>query len=444
MLFASFDRRRPFGLLKHSGYPIGVDFGVASLKVLQVAPGAKDEDPLVLVAAAALETPEDLLTDHAKRIAFQTENLPKLIRSGEFRGKRAVCSIPAGQTFCKHMQFPRTDGLTVASLVKAAVPAQIGCHPDALIYRHIEVDASSGNPQANSGKNEVICLAASRKLIAQFMKAVRDARLEPVAMHPECLATLRGFDQITRRAEDTALTTLYLDIGMGATKVMIAHGRDLVFAKAINLAGAQLDAAVAKRQQVGAAVARARRINSQQLIPSAKAVNAAPAGEPGDGMAVLAAGMVMAREEAATEGRQRPAEMAAAALAEERRTARIAPGLTHDLTSEPASKGPRAPTDIDLSQPLEALTDEVAMCLRYHEALFPGRRVNRTIFVGGESRHRGLCQHIARTLRVPAQVADPFARLARTGQEKTPGVDLTSPQPGWAVPFGLCVAPTDL
>ncbi|MBC7835562.1 MAG: hypothetical protein H7Y88_10760, partial [Phycisphaerales bacterium] len=99
---------------------------------------------------------------------------------------------------------------------------------------------------------------------------------------------------------------------------------------------------------------------------------------------------------------------------------------------------------VDLSEPLEALTDDIAMCLRYHDSLFPGRKINRAIFVGGEARHRGLCQHVARTLRLPAQVADPLSRLARTGGERCTNVDMKLPQPGWAVPYGLCISPTDL
>ena len=84
------------------------------------------------------------------------------------------------------------------------------------------------------------------------------------------------------------------------------------------------------------------------------------------------------------------------------------------------------------------------MRLRYHDSQFPGKRVDRAMFVGGEARHRGLCQAVARALRLPAQMADPLARIARTGAEPALGVDLKQPQPGWAVALGLCLSPTDL
>ena len=79
-----------------------------------------------------------------------------------------------------------------------------------------------------------------------------------------------------------------------------------------------------------------------------------------------------------------------------------------------------------------------------HDDRWPGRRVGRTIFVGGESRHVGLCQHVARAIRAPAHVADPLARLVKPGAGACVGVNPDEAQPGWAVAMGLCASPTDL
>jgi len=98
----------------------------------------------------------------------------------------------------------------------------------------------------------------------------------------------------------------------------------------------------------------------------------------------------------------------------------------------------------DLTEPLEILAEEVQMSVRYHDSLFPGRGVDRLVMLGGECRAKAMCRHLAKVLRLPAQLADPMARVARTGKEPTSGVDFREPQPGWAVPLGLCVSPTDL
>jgi type IV pilus assembly protein PilM len=404
--------------------PIAIDFGCSSLKLLQVQGG----DGPTLVAAACLPTPDDLLHDHAKRLAFQIEALPKLVKSCGFKTRRAVCAIPSSQSFVRHMQFSVEPGVSLAALVKTALGQQLGCDPSALVLRHIEV-----GQVGRTNKTEVICMAAARDLVGKLMNAMKAAKLEPVGMHMECTAAIKPFDAITRREEDANLTSVYLDMGAGTTNLMIAHGRNLVFTKNLPIGGRDLDAAAAKQLKVELGEARLERLKLTEVVqvappPPAAAVATEP--KPVEsGFALLAAGL-------------RKSETRATATLDDRRQGQPAPGLSEDLTqhSRREFQGPR----INLGETVEMLTDEIAGCLRYHEAVFPERRVNRAIFMGGESRHLGLAQHIARTLRLPAQVADPMAGVARTGKEATPGVDFRQPQPGWAMVLGLCMSPTDL
>ena len=424
----SFGRMKSAALGHFAGgiLPIAIDFGVSSLKILQIEGG----DTPSLVAAASAEVPENLREDAAKRFAFQFQALPKVIRAAGFKGRRAVCGLPAAHMFCKHMQYAKNDGLDMKGLVESTVSEHLQVMPDSLIYRHVPVEGAS--PQGSGGtRSEVICFAASRDLVSRMMQAVRDARLECVGMHPEFTATIAAFAHVNRRAEDVNLSTLYLDLAHGTTKVTIGHGTNIVFAKTIPMAGRELDNAVARMLEIDVGEARARRLRSSELVslpvPGPKTPGAA-------GLAILSA----------TGARLRDGEPEAGdtLTEEDRRTGMAPPGFSGDirLQPEPAPIGP----EFDLSDQLEVLTDEIAGCLRYYEAIFPGRRVQRAIFIGGESRHRGLCQHIAKRLRLPAQVADPLARMARTGSEPCAGIDFSQPQPGWAVAFGLSLCPTDL
>jgi len=419
--------------------PVAIDFGVGSLKILRLEAGAGEADPPKLVAAGAVETPGELVGEHNARIDFQLEELPKLAASLGLKNMRAACSIPATQTFCKHMQLARDPDGTLEGAVSASVAAALRCVPDALVCRHVEVTGSAG-------KAEVICLGASRDLVRRIMASMRAARLDPVGVHPEVLALLRSFDHITRRTEDAALTSLYLDIGCGSSKVSIAHGRELVFAKLLQLGGRHLDAAVAMQHKCDTATARAKRLAAGEVVAKSAAVlPPSAAGEAGGGLALMAAGMSMAsaatKAQAEAGGESGAGGVDVAAVMMDRRSGKPAPGLG-ELGSDAAA--PAVVRGIDLSEPLETLTDEIAMCLRYHESLFPGKRPDRVVFTGGESRHRGLCQHVARVLRMNAQLADPLARLGRDASAVISGVDLSGPQPGWAVALGVALAPTDL
>jgi hypothetical protein len=90
------------------------------------------------------------------------------------------------------------------------------------------------------------------------------------------------------------------------------------------------------------------------------------------------------------------------------------------------------------------LVGELDLCRRYHEATFPSHPIDRLVFIGGESRHRSLCQSIARELGLAAQLGDPLVRMARVsdvGIES--GIDRRQPQPGWTVAIGLSLGPCD-
>jgi Tfp pilus assembly PilM family ATPase len=397
----------PMGIPVGIGLPIAVDFGIGSLKIIQVEAG----EPPKLVAASCLDTPDELLNDHAARLEFQFKALPKLIRQGGFKGKRAVCTIPAWQTACKCLQFQKSDGVPVAELVKAALPAQMGVSADSIVYRFIEVS----NP-TQPGKAEVIVLAAARDQVEHLMSGLVNAKLEPVGMQTEFLAAVRAFDHITKRDGDVNVTTLYLDMGSGSTKVMIAHGRQLAFARLIDVGGRHLDEIAASQLDCGLAEARKQRLSME----------------------------LAAKAEPVAVGAGTAANAAYKAVPADRRTgdSKTPPGFGGNLLEQDPVHV--APEPVCLDEPLEILIDEVQVCLRYHASQFPGRKIDRAVFVGGESRHRGLCQHIARGLRLPAQTADPLAWIARTGLEPAIGVDMKQPQPGWAVPIGLCLSPTDL
>ncbi len=136
------------------GLPVAVDFGTSSLKVLQLA----STDPPTLGAAACIETPEPLMNDPAKRLDFQVQALPKLIRQGGFKGKRAVCAIPSWQTMCTRVQVQRTEGVPMNTLVETALAVQAQVDPSALCFRTIEA-ATQG------GKSELIVVSTQRTLV---------------------------------------------------------------------------------------------------------------------------------------------------------------------------------------------------------------------------------------------------------------------------------------
>lgn len=240
-------------------------------------------------------------------------------------------------------------------------------------------------PPANeaSTQREVVVLAAPRDAVIGYLNLARSCKLDVVGMHGVPLAILRAFAHLYQRNDDANRVIAFLDIGAATTTLLIARGTHMVFAKTIQAAGDQMTKQFAEQHKLTFIEAREMRMH-------------------GEASASAGGGVAVAQQSA-------------------------------------------APPSASSSQAFDVLMDEVQLCMRYYQRHCPDKPVEKLVFVGGESRHTDLCQKIARSLRIAAQLGDPFAALMRMGKAKQPvGVDLNQPQPGWAVPYGLCWSEANL
>lgn len=350
-----------------------VDFGVASLKVLQLGGDSKQ-----IIAAAMVETPQDLRLEHSRRFEFQCDALPKLLRGAGIKGKRAVCSIPASQTYTHHFRVPKQDGVPLDTAVRAELMAHTHCDPARVVFRSIPVKGAL----QSSSRIETICIALARDLALKKIAAFKKMKIETLGVFSEHLAMHAACKAMTDKGNEAAFPTLYLDISATSTKAIITHSGNLVFAKTIEIGGSSFDQAIARHRRCGQVAAHVMRVGSTV---------GQGVGDNGESVAVADPGEI----------------------------------------------------ESQCAEQIEALTDELSMCLRYHRQLFPDDPVCRAILFGGETRNKSLCHAVARSLRLPTQIADPLARLSKERVNRALGVDLDEPQPGWATPLGLCLMPSD-
>ena len=362
--------------------PIAIDFGSSSVKLLQVTPG---EDSSVL-AAVGLRVPDSIRLDVDRRIDYFEKQLPRMLRKGGFRGRRVVCSIPSGDTVVQHMQIAGGDPADRDETVKIQLASQLRQPPHNLVIRTYDVAEVSRDGQTLS---EVICFAITRDAVMRYVELLNKCKLETVGVHSEIIGMVRAFDHLQPPPDKPSVTTLYVDMGWGSTKVAITHDVQIVFGRCIHIGGQHVDQRLAERLGCDLASARAQRISEQVL-----------AGAP--------AGGGPQEEEASV-------------------------GVATDDEADP-----------EIAEIARSLAEELSMCVRYHQSLFRGQAIDRIIFLGGEARNIRLCQAIARELRLPAQLGDPLTRFECKRSLRTPGLALGQPQPGWAVPCGLCTSPTDL
>jgi type IV pilus assembly protein PilM len=375
--------------------PIAIDIGTETIKLLQVEPR---EGGHRLVAAAADVIPEEIRNKSSERENFINEALRKLLGTG-FRGRQVVTSLPANAIALQHVRMAKMSEEELTKALPFEASGKLPFDANRAVIRHTVAGEIYSNQEA---KQEVIVMAAPREAVEKHLNLLSRQKLEVVGIHVEPNALLECFGYLHRRKGDENICTMYIDMGAGATHVVIGHGKQMVFAKHLAVGGDAMNAAVADCFKIGLAQARDMRIRaSRQQAQAAR----------------LPAGVVGIGADAHTHplGKQNAA------------------GATAGIDPETAAKVSAATAGL-----LEKLIHELQLCLRYYESIFPGRFADRAIFVGGEARHIPMCQTMAQRLGLPATLGDPLARLTKDGVAET-RVDLRQPQPGWAIAVGLAL-----
>jgi Tfp pilus assembly PilM family ATPase len=377
-----------------SANPIGIDLGTDYLRMAQVEPTGGEKDSASdfrLIAAASAETPATVRIDPAERIAFFGTAVRELLARGNFRGRRAVLALPASMLHVTQLSLPSMPEAQIAAVLPRQLSTILPMDPASAVIRHLVVGQVRRDGHVF---DQIIVFAADRSLAEKYVSAAAKARLDVVGLNLEPKAIVDCFSHVYRRKSDRDVTSCYVDMGCTATRVVMARGERILFARIIDMGGDGFSGAVADAMKISLAEARLIRIKH---CPGA-------GGEIPNSQTAL---------------HHVPAENCQTTNPRER------------LTIEQACEAP-------LRQLVQALQE----CRNDHESAMPQSPVNRLIFVGGEARQRGLCQQIARQLNLPAQLGDPLVRIGRISEVGVEsGIDRRQPQPAWAVAVGLSMGP---
>ena len=408
--------------------PIALDLGASSLKLLQLTSAETPE----IIAAAELPVPDSIRSNQTAQFEYFTEHLPKMLSKGKFKNRRIVIAIPSAQSFIQHLQLPKTeDEEAFTTQLNQQLQTQVGCSPDNVVTRSIKVGNVAKHGQSRS---EVICFAMAKRTVMRYIELLKRLKLEVVGVQTEMISMVRAFDHLNRRNEDANITTMYIDFGWSGTRIAVAHGSDITFARHVQIGGRDFDQFLMDELRCQPAEARAHRIALSEPVMRTKSNQAA---------SKQATALLSAASEAKAREHLDPADnSSAAAVAPDRRTNQNPDELAFEMSPRNAIASSMG--NVDLSELTDTITDEICMSLRYHQSLFPGRAIDRVIFLGGESRQQWLTQSIIRKLRLPGNLGDPLVRIKNDQARTTPGLELNTPQPGWAVACGLCLAPTEL
>jgi type IV pilus assembly protein PilM len=388
-----------FGISKSRTSPIGIDFGGDTLKLLQLS---GDASPRVIAAAAA-PLPEDSREDPHARLTFYGQKLKPLLDAAPFRGRRVALAIPASQTVQHIIELAATDDSQLENAVQLHMRERLALEPTRMVVRHWPVGEIFRDGHR---RRVVVVLAAARDAVMRYVDLAQHAKLEVAGMHAEPTCLL----QAAASGVPADGVSLVVDIGAVQTQAMIVADGQMLLAKSIH---AGSDAAI-------------------RLVARQQSVN-------------FSAARQMRRQTAAIHDHSPAAATAAAAASEPR-------GILGDLlddepdtqtlpaTVAPPSAAPAfAPADDDPLTP--RLLDELRVMLAYHRRVHADRPVRRLVLLGGEAMQPMTARLLGTSLRLTTCRADPLVSVAGDPTAYH-GLKPEEPQPGWAVPLGLCLSPT--
>ncbi len=394
---------------RHRYGPIGLDIGTEGVKMLQL--GGVRGKPFV-ASAGRWRFPES--GSGGPEVDFQTnlhmvaEGVREMLKSGAFHGRDVVSCLRADEISVKNVRMPHMPDHELSSAVVWECQERFGFEvtPDRLYYiRAGEVRQGSDRGQkrdtsdkgSGSGatvrpdgsteqsvRNEIILMAVPAETVGRHLDMLSESRLNPLHIDAEPLALFRAYCRFLRRSKDTSAVTVIVDIGLSATKVVVARGRTILLIKTIDLAGRKFNESVARELNMTYAEAASLRRRTFEV----------------------------------GSGKERDSERTGAD--------KSSPGRQVEWSVFDA-----------LREQVEALAREISLCLRYCSVTFRGLRPDTITLTGGESYDPRLVNSLNEYLDCKCVVGRPLRGIDLGGVYL--GGDRRSELTEWSVAMGLAL-----
>jgi len=339
-------------LWKKTDWPIALDFGTDSVKMLQLQETAGG---VGVRACGRWRCPEPDAQDPEQRRCLAIEAVRNLLRSGGFRGRNVVSALPYRDVRVKNVRLPHIPEHEMAKAVEWEAREHFTFDVAGNQLHYI----NAGQVRAgNELRDEIIMLAAPAEVIDDRLSLLSEMDLIPVRIEAEPIALLRMHTHLMRRNADDETVSVLVDLGGEGTRVVVARGSGIVFIKDIGTGGRDITMAVAKQLNLDASEAMELRIRPGQSPDSSSDESAR---EPADRNSI-------------------------------------------DWTIHDAIRGV-----------VESLAKEVSLCLRYCSVTFRGLRPQTVTLTGGGALDPLLVKLLQEHLNAQCEVGHPLRGMDISG-----------------------------
>ena len=336
--------------LRKNRWPIALDIGSDSVKMLQLA---EDAGQVLVAACGRRKLPSDV-QDPQRRRELTVSAVREMLSTAPFRGRRVVTALPCSQLSIKNVRMPHLPAHELREAIRWEAEERFNfpVSPDRLKYLH-----AGQIRQGTDTQDEIIMIAATEETVKSHLAMVAEMGLRLEHIDAEPVALFRVVERFLRRQGDTESVSVVLDLGAESSRVVVARGRQIVFIKSIDIAGRRFTEAAAK--QLNLSCAETAELRS--LILGEHSEDARPA--QGESKAVDASGV----------------------------------SQSVSWTIHDAVRGE-----------VEAMAREVALCLRYCSVTFRGLRPTSVTITGGQAYDPSVVKLLGEQLNIECVVGQPL------------------------------------
>jgi type IV pilus assembly protein PilM len=233
--------------------PIGVDIGCSSAKLVQMEMNHGEPE---LSASTMLPIPAHLQDDQIGQLDYLCSQFPRYLRSGQFKGKKCVLSLPATSAFIRHVRVPKREASAMEKSIRNAARTEMPYPPEQAVVRHILAGEVYRDGQS---QQEVILVSIPNSTLRAYLNMISRSGLDALCVTIEPMAIVCCFKELL---DDPQEATVFVDLGSVSTQVTITRGENIAFCR--NLPGGS--------QQLAQAIGQALRVSPQEVHTMRRAI----------------------------------------------------------------------------------------------------------------------------------------------------------------------------
>ncbi|MBI5747026.1 MAG: type IV pilus assembly protein PilM, partial [Nitrospirae bacterium] len=220
-------------------FPIGIDIGTASIKVVQLAYGSGG---IVLRYAGLTELirHDDESGDRGAVIA-----LSDILRQGSLNKKKIAINFSGKNTLIRYLTIPKMPKEEISEAIKWESKKITPIPVEDLVIDYLIVGETE---ERDIKRYEIVLVAVEREAVMDQISSLKKAGLKAAAIDVNPLSVLNAIR--LNYADDLADNIVFVDIGAGKTEINISKKGILRFTRSVQIGGGDITAALSRELQL--------------------------------------------------------------------------------------------------------------------------------------------------------------------------------------------------